>query len=222
MISDFKQIEELFKEINGKLSKKVKVYIIGDAALLFERLKPVTKDIDLIIKDKNEFNIFNKSLSSINFKEEKPSVGYNKMELDIIMIREDYRIDVFLNKVCKKFALSTNMIKRSNEILNLKNISIKKCSNEDIFLFKSMTDRPGDLEDCIELVKKELNWKEIMNEIIYQIKVNGEDVWITYIGQAFDDLINRGLAIPIIKEIDKMRNDFLIKLEKKQSSKNDL
>lgn len=219
MISDFKQIEELFKEINEKLTKKVEVYIIGGAALLFERLKPATKDIDLIIKDEKEFDIFSKTLISINFKEEKPSVVYNKM-VDTIMIREDYRIDVFLNKVCKKFSLSTNMIKRSNEILNLKNISIKKCSNEDIFLFKSMTDRPGDLDDCIELVKKELNWIEIKNEIIYQIKVNGEDVWITYIAQTLDELINKGLTIPIIKEIDKMRNDYFNKLEKEQLSKN--
>lgn len=218
MISEFKQIEELFKEIDKKLTNKVNVYIIGGAVLLFEGLKPATKDIDLIINNEIEFKIFNESLVLINFKEEKPSDVYNKMELSAIMVREDYRIDAFLKKVCKKFALSNDMIKRSEEILKLKNISLNKCSNEDIFLFKSMTDRPGDLEDCIELVKKGLNWIEIKNEIINQIKVNGKDVWITWFGQTLDELINRGLTIPIIKDIDKMRDEYFNKIDKKQLS----
>ena len=134
------------------------------------------------------------------------------MELNKIMVRDDYRIDAFLKKVCKKFALSTDMIKRSNEILKLKNISVNKCSNEDIFLFKSMTERPGDLEDCIELIKKGLNWNEIKDEMINQIKTNGADVWITWIGERLDELIDKGLTIPIMKDINKMRDNYFNKI----------
>ena len=213
MISEFKQIEDVFKEIDENLTNKVNVYVIGGAALLFEGLKPATKDIDLILKNENEFKIFNKTLIAINFKEEKSSALYKKMELNKIMVREDYRIDAFLKEVCKKFVLSNDMIKRSDEIFSLKNISVNKCSNEDIFLFKSMTERPGDLEDCIELVKKGLDWNEIKDELINQIKTNGEDVWITWVGERLDELINKGLTIPIIKEIDKMRDDYFKKIE---------
>jgi len=214
MISEFKQIEDLFKEIDVVLTKKVNIYIIGGAALLFEGLKPATKDIDLILANENEFITFNKALISLNFKQEAPTTVYKKMELDTIMVRDDCGIDAFLKKVCKKFALSKNMIKRSEELLNLKNILVHKCSNEDIFLFKSMTERSGDLEDCIELAKKGLDWNEIKDELINQIKVNGEDVWITRIGERLDELIKKGLAIPIIKDIDKMRDDFFNKIEK--------
>ena len=213
MISKFKQIEELFYEIDENLTDKVNVYVIGGAALLFEGLKPATKDIDLILNDEDEFKFFNKSLVSINFKEENPSGLYKKMELNKIMVRDDYRIDAFLEKVCKKFSLSNEMIKRSGEILNLKNISINKCSNEDIFLFKSMTERPGDLEDCIELIKKGLNWNEIKDEMINQINTNGKDIWITWIGERLDKLIDKGLTIPIMKDIDKMRDDYFNKIE---------
>ena len=213
MISEFKQIEDLFKEIDENLTNKVNVYVIGGAALLFEGLKPATKDIDLILKNENEFKVFNKTLIAINFKEEKPSTLYKKMELNKIMVREDYRIDAFLKEVCKKFVLSNGMITRSDVILNLKNISVNKCSNEDIFLFKSMTERPGDLEDCIELIKKGLDWNEIKDELINQIKTNGEDVWITWVGERLDDLMEKGLTIPIIKDIDKMRDDFFNKIE---------
>jgi len=214
MISEFKEIEDLFKEIDEKLTKNVNVYIIGGAALLFEGLKPATKDIDLILENKSEFITFNEALISLNFKEETPTDDYKKMELNKIMVRDDYRVDAFLKEVCKKFVLSKDMIKRSKEILKLKNVFVYKCSNEDIFLFKSMTVRPGDLEDCIELAKKELDWGEIKNELINQIKNNGHDIWITWVGERFDELIKKGLTIPIIRDIDKLRDDFLIKFEK--------
>lgn len=214
MISEFNQIEELFNEVDENLKNKVNVYIIGGTALLYERLKPATKDIDLILNDEDEFKFFNNSLIAINFKEENPSELYKKMELNKIMVRDDYRIDAFLKKVCKKFDLSNGMVKRSDEILSLTNISVNKCSNEDIFLFKSMTERPGDLEDCIELIKKGLNWNEIKDEMINQIKTNGKDVWITWIGERIDELINMGVTIPIIKDIDKMRDDYFNKIEK--------
>lgn len=214
MISEFKQIEDLFKEIDDKLTKKVNVYIIGGAALLFEGLKPATKDIDLILENKKEFITFEEALISLNFKEEMPTTDYKKMELTKIMVRDDYRIDAFLKKVCKKFDLSKDMIKRADKILRLKNIFVYKCSNEDIFLFKSMTERPGDLEDCIELVKKGLDWNAIKNELFDQINNTGQDVWITWIGERLDELIKKGLTIPIIKDINELRDDFFIRFGK--------
>ncbi len=110
------------------------------------------------------------------------------------------------------------MIKRSDVVQKLKNIIVHKCSNEDIFLFKSMTERPGDLEDCIELIKKGLDWTIIANELINQIKNNGEDVWITWVGERFDELIEKGLTIPIIKDIDKLRDDYFKGIEKNKLS----
>ena len=215
MISEFKQIEGLFKEIDTKLGKKVNVYIIGGAALLFEGLKPSTKDIDLILDNSNEFNGFNEALGALNFKEETVTPDYSDMELNKIMVREDFRIDAFLKKVCKKFDLSKDMIDRSKAIIRLKNIIVRKCSNEDIFLFKTMTQRPGDLDDCIELAKRGLHWEVIKKELISQIRSHGQDVWITWIGERLDILIEKGLAIPIIKDIDKLRDDYYKKLEKK-------
>jgi len=215
MISDYKQIMDLFEEINKKLTIKVNVYIIGGAALLLEGLKPATKDIDLIFENEKQYILFSKVLKSINFKEKIPSFEYKKMALSKIMERNDYRIDAFLKKVCKRFELSDDMIKRSDLVQKLKNIVVYKCSNEDIFLFKSMTERPGDLDDCIEMIKKGIDWNIIKNELINQIKINGEDVWITWVGERFDELIEKGITIPIIKEIDKLRDDYFNEIERK-------
>jgi len=77
-----------------------------------------------------------------------------------------------------------------------------------------MTERPGDLEDCIELVKKGLDWNAIKNELFDQINNTGQDVWITWIGERLDELIKKGLTIPIIKDINELRDDFFIRFGK--------
>ncbi len=220
MISELKQIEDLFKEIDNGLTKKVKVYIIGDAVLLFQGLKPATKDIDIILEKKDEITSFEKALISIKFKTVTPTAEYKNMELDKIFVREDYRIDVYLKRVCKKFSLSNDMIKRSIKIQYLKNIYIHHCSNEDIFLFKCLTERPGDLDDCKELAKKGLKWDIIKDEMINQINKIGQDVWITRIGERLHILQDMGITIPIMKDIDKLSDDYYKKLEKEQKKKN--
>ena len=47
MISDFKQIEELFKKVDQQLKNNIDIYIIGGAVLLYQGLKSATKDIDI-------------------------------------------------------------------------------------------------------------------------------------------------------------------------------
>lgn len=81
MISDFKQIEALFSEINEHLNRKVCIYIIGGVVLLYYNLKPATKDIDLIIQKKQEFTAFQKALTHAGFKSKIPTGAYKKMNL---------------------------------------------------------------------------------------------------------------------------------------------
>jgi hypothetical protein len=198
-----------------KYINKFTVYLIGGAALLLEKLKPSTKDIDLIINTQKEFECFKKSLISIHFKPSLPTMEYKHMELNSILVRNDYRIDVFLKKVCNKFILSQSMIKRSHTILNLEYIHVKTCSYEDIFLFKCMTERDGDLDDCITLAKRAIRWNDVKEELTNQITINGQHVWITWVGERLDILEKRGLIIPIMKEVNTLRNEYFSNLEKK-------
>ena len=55
MINNFKQIEELFKEIDKVMNNKIKIYTIGGAVLLEQGLKITTKDIDVVVETKHEF-----------------------------------------------------------------------------------------------------------------------------------------------------------------------
>jgi hypothetical protein len=105
------------------------------------------------------------------------------------------------------------MALRSKKILSFNNLNVFLVSNEDIFLFKSMTEREGDLSDCIALAKRGLNWDVVLSELLYQSRAKNKDVWITWVGERFDILEERGLNIPIMSDVNKLRDAFFRSLE---------
>lgn len=219
MISDFKQIEELFKETDQQLTSNINIYIIGGAVLLYHGLKPATKDIDVILPNKESYSTLLKALTSLGFKRKEPTETYKKMEINVILEKGDFRFDLFLQKVLKKISLTNEMKNRAINILEIKHLNVFLCSNEDIFIFKSMTERKGDLEDCITLAKRGINWDIILKEIQSQIKHSGEDVWITWIGEKVGLLEDEGINIPIMKEINELRDNYFELIEKNFTQK---
>ena len=214
MISKFNQIEELFKEIDSVLKRKIRIFVIGGVVLLRQGLKPATKDIDLIVETKEEFIILKNALNSINFTVKIPNIEYKNMNLNQIFLREDFRIDLFQKEVCGRFSISKGMMKRAVIILDLEKIKLAFCSNEDIFLFKTMTEREGDLEDCINLAQRGIKWDIILNELKNQIKQSSQNVWITWVGERLDLLEDKGLNIPVMKEINQLREKYFEEYEK--------
>jgi len=216
MIDNFKHIEGLFKEVDAALSKKVSIFVIGGAVLLQQGLKPATKDIDLIVESKEEFLELQKALDKLNFAPTIPGNEYKHMNLNQIFQRGDFRIDIFQKEVCGRFSLSESMKKRANTVLTLDHSSVALCANEDIFLFKTMTEREGDITDCISLGTTELDWNAMLEELKGQIQQSKRDVWITWVGERLDILQDRGLVIPIMEDINTLREKFFESLEGKK------
>lgn len=215
MISEFKQLEKLFIEIDKQIKSETYIYIIGGAVLLYHGLKPSTKDIDVITANEYDYKSFENALISINFKPKNPTGIYKKLNLGAILERDVYRIDIFNKTVCKMFSLSEGMKKRANKIIDHCHLKVNLCSNEDIFIFKSLTEREGDLEDNISLVQYGINWDIIPGELISQIEKSGQDVWITWVGERLDLLEEKGINIPIMKDINKLRDEYFYQLERK-------
>lgn len=219
MISEFEQIKKLFEEIDKYADKRINIYVIGGAMLLYHGLKPATKDIDLIISEKENYSEFKKALAKAGFKPKSLTKEYEHLNINQILVRDDFRIDLFHRTVCNGFSLSENMMKRAEKIIDLPKLHVFLCSNEDVFLFKTLTERLGDLEDCIALSRKGLDWTGILNELKHQINLSKNDVWITYVGERLDILSERGLQIPIMDDIDALRTAYYDKLERKNKWK---
>jgi len=182
--------------------------------LLQQGLKPATKDIDLVVETKEEFMILKNALNSINFTVKVPNIEYKNMNLNQIFVRDDFRIDLFQKEICGRFSISKEIMKRAITLIDLEKIKLNFCSNEDIFLFKTMTEREGDLEDCISLAKRGIKWDIILNELKNQIKKSRQDVWITWVGERLDILEEKGINIPVMKEINQLREKYFKEYEK--------
>ena len=128
MINKFSEIEELFKEIDKFVDMNLSIYIIGGAALLKRGLKIATKDIDIIVATKQEFLKLQLILKLTGFIDKLPGKEYSNMNLSQIFQRGDFRIDLFEREVCGKFALTDEMKKRSEKVLELSNINLYLCS----------------------------------------------------------------------------------------------
>lgn len=219
MITDFGQIEGLFKEIDGASVDKIRVFIIGGAVLLEQGLKVTTKDIDAVVETKQEFIKLQLALEKIGFKPQIPGKEYSRMNLSQIFQRGDFRMDLFEKEVCGRFSLSKGMMKRARKVMDLKSLDVHLCANEDVFLFKTMTDREGDLTDCESIVSAAVEWKAIIEELKSQIQSSKQDVWITWVGERLDLLEDRGMVIPILDEVDTLRDRFFDEFEKEHSQK---
>ena len=219
MISEFEQLNELFNELDRTLNVKIHFYIIGGAVLLYHNLKTGTKDVDIVVEEKKDFIAAEKALKKIGFKSKLPDGEYKKLDINQIFVREDFRIDLFQRAVCKGFMLSERMKNRAQKVRELKHLTISLCSTTDIFLFKTLTEREGDLADCIALAQTGIEWDAMLEEINKQLENSGNAVWITYIGERLDVLLERGLRIPIMEKIDKLREEYFDEYEKRHTQK---
>lgn len=214
MILNFDDLNKLFKEIDENLKEKVHFYVIGGAVMLYHNLKTSTKDIDIVVDSPEEFKAIEKLLKEIGFESKILTIEYKKFDLNQIFVRNNYRIDLFQRTVCKGFMLSKNMMERAENIITSNKLSVSLCSTTDIFMFKTFTERPGDVDDCVSLAKKKIDWKSMLTEIKDQIKTSGQKVWITYIGERLDILEEKGVVIPIMKDINTLREEYFKILEK--------
>jgi len=209
MIIAFTEIEKLFEEIDHLLNKQARVYIIGGAALLHRGIKAATKDLDLVVATKQEFFGIQNALNKIKFTTQIPGKEYTHLNISQIFLRDDFRIDLFEKEVCGRFSLSEKMMGRAEPMVMLNRLAIFLCSNEDIFLFKTMTEREGDITDCISIAATQgLDWEVILEELQGQIKHSQQKVWITWIGERLDLLVERGVDIPIMNAVDTLREAY--------------
>ena len=218
MISKFEQLNNLFEELEKTLDEKVDIYIIGGAVMLYYNVKPITKDVDIVVSSLKEFKAAEKALKKMKFITKIPTEEYKRFDLSQILQRGEFRIDLFQRTVCKGFLLSEGMKKRAMKIRESKHLAEYLCSPTDIFMFKTFTEREGDIADCISLTEATIDWNAMLEEINDQMRISGNKVWITWIGERMDLLIEIGLKIPIIDKVNKLREAYFDEYEGKISS----
>ncbi len=214
---------KLLEELGNAFVLPTNVYLIGGCNLALRGIKASTKDIDLVVKDKNTFRTVESTFKLIGFEPLKSfSKAYQDMQPSAIFEKPGYpRIDVFTRTVCGALTLNDRMVDRSRE-LHYGNLSVGLVRLEDIILFKAITEREGDLEDAADIIRKEkIDWDVLFEELLAQEEATGK----TFCFDVLDSLElleeRYGQKIRVVKRLSKhcLEQGIMIALEKPRSVK---
>lgn len=160
-------IMDRVSEVSLSLDENITAYLIGGLGMYHHGLKAVTKDIDIVFLSGKELSDLIKILKKLGYRrpEHLPDV-YLQMGTQAMLEGSDgFLFDMFLKRVCGCLELSDGMVSRSEIIELAGNLTLKVVSPEDIFLFKSITSRPDDLEDMANIAAGGLDWEIIEQEL---------------------------------------------------------
>lgn len=190
------ELERWLTEIGSRVTTPVRVYLIGGGALSFKGIKASTKDIDLVVRSREDFDLLNTAIKKSGYKLETDLKDEFYLTALAVYTKKDSRIDVFLKNVGKMLRLTDGIKKRAKYFTNYGNLTVYLVSNEDIFLFKTMAPRQADIFDCDRLMKESLDYDIIYNEILEQSK--DKNKWFFWSYEKICLLENHnGVVIPI-------------------------
>ncbi len=151
--------------------------------------KAYTKDVDLVFETEEEVDRFVQALEEAGF-EAKTDLTNTYLDLGarVVMVAKDgFWIDIFLERIAKKLYLSGGVKARAEDWGSMGEFKLKLCSQEDIFLSKSVTDRERDLEDMMVLYRKVLDSDVLSEECDTQTE-NSENIWHLFLAKKIDEM----------------------------------
>ncbi|MFW5953564.1 MAG: helix-turn-helix domain-containing protein [Candidatus Natronoplasma sp.] len=157
-----------FEHVGKELSQEMDVYLIGGGNLILRDLKDSTKDIDILLESKKDLDEFVNSLKKAGYeKDSELKNSYERLGARTILEKSNHpRWDLFVEKVAGLLRLTEEMKARVTKKEDHGGLTVQLVSLTDIFLFKSVTDREGDLEDAALIMEQgEVEWDLLMEEI---------------------------------------------------------
>lgn len=202
ILSGRNDLERALQRIDDSLTRSVTAYLIGGCAMMLYNAKTSTKDVDLVILLPQDAKSVIEALSKDGFKSARPEDDTCRRAGATTVMEDEkgIRIDIFVESVCRKLRISTSMAKRSKLHARYKRLEVRLVSPEDIFLFKSVTERAGDLDDMALLSERGLDWNVILEECIRQ---SGEVILESYLAVRLQELEDeKGIVSPIRKNLE--------------------
>ena len=182
-----KSYPKLFADIEKNLVEDMTIYVIGGENMRIKNLKGTTKDCDIVVENLLEFKKLKYVLSTkLNYSkipiEEFSTEDLRLFPTDIFEHISCSRINLFAEKIMHQVSLSSTMISRM-DVINYGKLKIGLLCNEDVFLFKTIASRQGDIQDMASLVKGSTNqpskyqhglfdWQIVWDEMLLQERMN--------------------------------------------------
>jgi hypothetical protein len=169
---DEKYVFAELEKVGNLLTSPVALYLIGGSAMIKYGLKAATKDIDVLLSTHEETAELIQGLLKSGYhmiQTDRLGAEYQEMFATQILENEDgFRWDIFHEYVCRKLRLSTVMIERSKVLFKSGLLTARLISKEDIFLFKTVTEREDDEADLLLIARSKVDWELVLKECMSQ------------------------------------------------------
>ena len=129
-------------------------------------LKPETIDMDMVLLTEKSYSDIKTALLKLGYEvTSKTQYAETVYKNAFVLFKKgDSKIDIFVMRVCNLFDFSTAMMNRARLFGRYDKLNVRLASDEDIFLFKSITGREKDLDDLAILNGSITEWHLIINE----------------------------------------------------------
>ncbi len=201
-------LQEFFGNAGAELRGRVTVFLFGGGAMAFRDQKNATKDLDLIFASEKSYDAFVLAVEKTGFsKPVKVDIEYNGIKFagGIWDSPSGLRLDLFVKTVLHKLRLSRSVRSRSELLGKFGKLEVRMLSNEDIVLFKAMTDRSDDLRDIAIIARSgglNFDWGAVLRECKGQSR---NKPFLLYLLEKLDQLKEtEGIDAPIMKELEKL------------------
>lgn len=216
----------LFKEIGDALQEPMTVYLFGGENMRIKSLKDSTKDCDLAVENKDDFDNLSQVLTNMKYKR-RLITNYSDDDKrikpdDIFEHEEKSRIDLFTSTIMQGLTISSIM-KEKSDMMYYGNIKVGLLRNEHVFLLKSMAGREGDIQDMAALVTGSPNtpnelqhgsfdWNMVWTEILKQEHISHAMEFAPTIFEQISYLAEQtGITAPFLDKLRRHVIDRLIK-----------
>ncbi len=197
-------IDAELSKIGVRLRKQARIFLIGGCAMSFRGLKESTKDVDIVFQSRKDYNAFCEALFGAQYFE--PVAIHFEHELleasRMFENKDGFHLDLFVNRVCRKLALSRGMASRAEFFKKVGLLEVFLVAPVDVFLFKSVASegRTRDLSDMRVLYpladwavfKEELFSQEMSPDLVGLVVRRLEAFRLAY-----------GLDVPVLKDLKK-------------------
>lgn len=165
------------EQLGEALETEVDAYLLGGGNLILRGLKDSTKDLDIVVEDRENFMALGETLRGMGYEERRDlEEAYEKLDPAVVFEREGSpRYDIFVETVAGALQLTEEMRGRVDRTVEYGGLRLHLLSLTDIFLFKSITEREGDFEDSALITRQAgIDWGQLFEEVKRQDDVTGQ------------------------------------------------
>lgn len=165
------------EQLGETLDTEVDAYLLGGGNLILRGVKDSTKDLDIVVDSNEALLKLGETLRELDYEERTDlEAAYKELDPAVVFEKDGSpRYDIFVEVVAGKLQLTEQMKHGVDRTIEHGNLHLHLLSLTDIFLFKSITEREGDLEDAALITRQtSLDWKQMLEEIERQDELTGQ------------------------------------------------